>query len=224
MQSFGNKFYATFLLDNRYTYFLTGLKNTLLLTFASFLLGAAFGVLLCAAQRSANAALRKIAQVVSYILVEIPTLVMLMVFVYIIFGHSALPVVVIVAIGLTLKAGAYLSAIFRAALDTVNPGELEAARTLGMSRWRAFRYVELPQAARAALPLCKNQFISTMQETSVVGYLAIMDLTRASSVVSSRTMDSLFGLMAVTAAYFIIGAVAKTLMGALVRKGGGVAA
>ena len=76
----------------------------------------------------------------------------------------------------------------------------------------------------AALPLCKNQFVYTMQETSVVGYLAVMDLTRASSVVSSRTMDALFGLLAVTAIYFIIGAVVKRLMGLLVtRKGGALA-
>ena len=184
----------------------------------------AFGVLLCAAGRSANPVLRRIARVLSYILVEIPTLVLLMVFVYIIFGSSVLPVMVIVVVGLTLKAGAYLSAIFSTALDTVSGGELEAARTLGMSRWQAFRYVALPQAAAAALPLCKNQFVYTMQETSVVGYLAVMDLTRASSVVSSRTMDALFGLLAVTAIYFIIGAVVKRLMGLLVtRKGGALA-
>ena len=218
------KFYLTFIEQDRYLFFLEGLKSTLILTFASFLLGVAFGVLLCAAGRSANPVLRRIAQVLSYILVEIPTLVLLMVFVYIIFGSSVLPVMVIVVVGLTLKAGAYLSAIFSTALDTVSGGELEAARTLGMSRWQAFRYVALPQAAAAALPLCKNQFVYTMQETSVVGYLAVMDLTRASSVASSRTMDALFGLLAVTAIYFIIGAVVKRLMGLLVtRKGGALA-
>ena len=222
MNRLRNLFYATFILDNRYVFFLDGLKNTLLLTFVSFLLGAAFGVLLCAAGRSGNATLRKLSKILSYILVEIPTMVLLMIFVYILFGKSSLPVLVIVAAGLTLKAGAYLSAIFRAALDTVDPGELEAARTLGMSSWKAFRYVALPQAAAAALPLCKNQFVNTMQETSVVGYLAVMDLTRASSVVSTRTMNSLFGLLFVTVAYFVIGALVKALMGVVTRKGGGL--
>ena len=218
------KIYATFILENRYKFFLDGLKSTLLLTFATFLLGIVFGVALCAAGRSSRAAARRVSQVLCYILVEIPTLVMLMVFVYVIFGKSSLPVMLIVILALTLKTGAYMSTIFRSALETVDPGELEAARTLGMSRWMAFRYVSLPQAARAALPLCKNQFVSTMQETSVVGYLAIMDLTRASSVVSSRTMDALFGLLAVTVTYFVIGAVVKALMGALVKKRGGLAA
>ena len=218
------KFYATFIEDNRYLFFLVGLKNTLILTFVSFLLGLAFGVLLCAAGRSSNRMLRRISQVLSYILVEIPTMVLLMVFVYIIFGSSALSVMIIVAIGLTLKAGAYLAAIFSTALDTVAVGEREAARTLGMSSWQAFRYVVLPQAAATALPLCRNQFVYSMQETSVVGYLAVMDLTRASTVVSSRTMDAFFGLIAITAIYFIIGALVKTLMGFLVHRKGGAAA
>ena len=95
------KFYLTFIEQDRYLFFLEGLKSTLILTFASFLLGVAFGVLLCAAGRSANPVLRRIAQVLSYILVEIPTLVLLMVFVYIIFGSSVLPVMVIVVVGLT---------------------------------------------------------------------------------------------------------------------------
>ena len=218
----GNLWYkinSTFIIQDRYLFFLEGLKTTLLLTFVSFLMGVLFGVLLCAAGRSSKPAIRKIAQVVSYILVEIPTLVMLMVFVYVIFGSSSLPVLVIVLVALTIRAGAFLSTIFSTALDTVDPGEVDAARTLGMSSWKAFRYVTLPQAAAAALPLCKNQFVYTMQETSVVGYLAIMDLTRASSVVSSRTMDAIFSLLVVTATYLVIGAVVKSVMGALVKKG-----
>ncbi len=67
----------------------------------------------------------------------------------------------------------------------------------------------LPQAVETALPLYKNQFIFTMQETSIVGYLAIIDLTRASSIVSSRTMDAFFGLISVTIIYFVIGFTAK---------------
>lgn len=218
----GNLWYkinSTFIIQDRYLFFLEGLKTTLLLTFVSFLMGVLFGVLLCAAGRSSKPAIRKIAQVVSYILVEIPTLVMLMIFAYVIFGSSSLPVLVIVLVALTMKTGAFLSAIFSTALDTVDPGEVDAARTLGMSAWKAFRYVTLPQAAAAALPLCKNQFVYAMQETSVVGYLAIMDLTRASSVVSSRTMDAIFSLLVVTATYLVIGAVVKSVMGALVKKG-----
>jgi His/Glu/Gln/Arg/opine family amino acid ABC transporter permease subunit len=213
-------FYSTFIIEDRYMFFLRGLGSTLLLTFASFILGIVFAVLLCAAQRSDNPALRNFANAISRFLVEIPTVVLLMVFVYVIFGSSALPLMLIVIVGLTLKAGAYLAAIFNSALDTVNPGEIEAARTLGMSRFEAFRYVSLPQAAAAALPLCQNQFIATMQESSVVGYLAVMDMTRAASIVASRTMNALFGLIVVSVAYLLIGAIVKALMAKLIKKRG----
>ena len=147
-----------------------------------------------------------------------------MVMVYIIFGASAAPVLLIVIVGLTMKTGAFLAEIFRSALSSVSDGETEAALTLGMNRWQTFRYIVLPQGMRAAMPLVKNQFVYTMQETSIVGYLAIMDLTRAYSVVSARTMDAIIGLIAVTLIYFIIGSAIKALMGLLTREKRGAAA
>lgn len=74
-----------------------------------------------------------------------------------------------------------------------------------MTRFQAFWYIILPQTVKTALPVYKNQFISCLQETSVVGYLAILDLTRASDIVSSRTFDAMFALLAVTLVYLIIG-------------------
>lgn len=218
MESLRYKLYTTFVQDEHYLFFLEGLKTTLLLTFASFLLGTACGVLLCAAVRSRNALVRRIATIIRTLFMEIPTMVLLMIMVYIIFGSSSLPVLIIVAVGLTFKASSYLSEIFDSSLSTVSEGEIEAARTLGMSRWQAFRYVALPQTVAAALPLYKNQFVATMQETSVVGYLAVVDLTRASSIVSSRTLDAFFGLISITIAYFVIGAVVKLLFKLLLER------
>ncbi len=226
MQALWENVYVNFIFQDRYLFFLEGLRATLLLTFASFLLGTAFGVLLCAAARSKNAAFRKGAQLLRALFMEMPTMVLLMMLVYVIFGRSALPVIWVVIVGLTLKAGSYLSEIFDTALNTVAEGELEAARTLGMSRWQAFRYIALPQTVAAALPLYQNQFVATLQETSVVGYLAIVDLTRAASIVASRSMDAFFGLIAVTILYFIIGALVKLFFRALraSRKKGGYTA
>ena len=218
--------YNTFALESRYLYFLNGLGVTLLLTFSSFLLGTALGVVLCAGIRSGNAAVRRAAGILKSFFVQIPTMVLLMIMVYVIFGRSALPILVIVIVGLTLKAASYLAEIFDAALATVQPGEIEAARTLGMTRWQAFRYVALPQTVAAALPLYQNQFVATMQETSVVGYLAVIDLTRASSIVSSRTLDAFIGLLTITLIYFLIGTVVKGLFRVLTRRmpGGGESA
>ena len=209
LQVLWQKIYETFILQDRYLFFLDGLKTTLLLTFASFLLGTAVGVLLCAASRSRHQLIKRCAMLLRALFIEMPTMVLLMILVYIIFGRSALPIIWVVIVGL--------------ALNTVAAGEIEAARTLGMSGWQAFRYVALPQTVTSALPLYKNQFIASMQETSVVGYLAIVDLTRASSIISSRTLDAFFGIISVTILYFLIGGAVKLLfrlLSAQVKKGG----
>lgn len=218
MTELWNKIYVTLIVEDRYLFFLEGLKTTLILTVASFLLGVLLGVLFCAGKRSRFGGVRGLCRLLVGFFLEMPTLVLLMVLVYVVFGSAAVPVLWVVILGLTFKSGAYLSQIFQTALETVASGEVEAARTLGMTRWQAFRYVALPQTIATALPLVQNQFISTMQETSVVGYLALMDLTRAASVVSSRTLDSLFGLILVAAAYFLIGLAAKGLFRLLRRR------
>lgn len=215
IQDIIKKIYLTFIVDDRYLFFVEGLKNTMILTLASFIFGTLFGIILCAMRRSKNTFFQKIVRIITSIFVEMPTMVLLMILVYIVFGRTALPVLWIMIIGLTLKTGSYLSEIFNSALSTVSDGEIEAARTLGMNRYQAFFYVVLPQAINAALPLYINQFIVSMQETSVVGYLAIVDLTRAASIISSRTMDAFFGIIFVTIVYFIIGYFAKLLLNIL---------
>ena len=213
-----NRIYATFIFEDRYMFFLEGLGNTLLLTVASFVLGTVFGVILCAMRRSSRKFVNQIAKGVTMLFVETPTMVLLMIMVYIVFGKSIIPVLPVVALGLSLKVGAYLAEIFSTALSTVTEGEIEAARTLGMNGWKAFRYVTLPQTVQRALPLYMNEFIVTLQETSVVGYLAIIDLTRASTIVASRTMDSFFGIIAVTTIYFGIGFIAKRIFKVFMKK------
>ena len=215
------KIYETFIEQDRYLFFLDGLKVTLLLTLFSFIIGTLAGILFCAGSRSSHAWIRKATKLIMSLFTEIPTMMLLMIFVYIIFGRSALPVIWVVAIGLMFKAGAYLAEIFNSSLDTVQQGEIEAARTLGMSSWQAFRYVALPQTVTAAMPLYKNQFILSMQETSVVGYLAVVDLTRAASIVQSRTLDAFFGLITVTLIYFLIGAFFKSLFNLAAKQIGG---
>jgi ABC-type amino acid transport system permease subunit len=87
-----------------------------------------------------------------------------------------------------------------------------------MNKWQAFYYVVLPQTVERAMPLYINQFISTMQETSVVGYLAIVDLTKAASIVSSRTMDAFFGVISITIIYFLIGLIVKAIVKAIKNR------
>lgn len=211
-------FYMTFVFDNRYLYFVKGLETTMILTLGSFLFGILLACGLCALKRSKNKIVRHVVNAVCSFFVQIPSMVLLMIFVYVLFGSSGLNVIITVVIALAIKAAAFLSEIFYTAIESVSVGEVEAARTLGMSKRKTFFHVVFPQALTAALPLFKNQFVSTLQETSIVGYLAIMDLTRAANIVTSRTLDALFGLICVSVIYLIIGYVGRFLLGLLGRR------
>ena len=200
-----NLIYATFILENRWRFFLEGLQMTILLTVTSFVFGSLLGAGFCAMKMSKRPGIRKIANAVISFLVQLPTLVILMLFVYLIFGSVPISAVIIVIFGLTLKAGSYLADIFYTAITAVNKGEVEAAYTLGFNKIQTFFYVIFPQALNMGLPVYKNQFIITMQETSIVGYLAIMDLTRASDIITSRTLNALFGLLVISILYLLLG-------------------
>ena len=109
------KIEATLIYQKRYLFFLKGLENTLILTLLSFLFAVLIGLLLCSSKRSPRTAISRAAGIISYALVEIPTLVLLMVFAYIVFAGSDIPIIMIAIIALALKEGAYLSAIFQTA-------------------------------------------------------------------------------------------------------------
>lgn len=217
-ENLAGRFYLTFIHENRWQFFLDGLWMTLLLTAASFILGTLLGALFCWMMLSRCKIVRLAARGITALFVQLPTMVMLMISVYIIFSNVPLSVVVIVIIGLTLKAASYMAEIFYSAVTAVNRGELEAASTLGMTRLQSFRYITLPQAITTALPIYKNQFIITLQETSVVGYLAIMDLTRASDIVTARTLDAMFGLISAALMYLVIGWIGNALLSLLGRE------
>ena len=168
--------YVTFIYESRWRFFVDGFWMTLLLTFSSFILGTLIGILFCKLKMSGVRWVRWVTKVFTSLLIQIPTLVLLMLFVYIIFGSISLPVVISVIIGLTLKTGCYMADIFGTAVETVAPGEAEAARTLGMTRFQSLWYIILPQTVKTALPVYKNQFISCLQETSVVGYRVCANL------------------------------------------------
>jgi His/Glu/Gln/Arg/opine family amino acid ABC transporter permease subunit len=218
MEDLLNRIYLSFIFQERWKFFAEGLGITLLLTVASFIIGSLLGAAFCALKTSRHGIVRKVTNAFISFLVQLPTLVLLMLFVYIVFGETSLSVTVVVMFGLTLKAGAYISDIFYTAVTAVNSGEVEAAHTLGLSRVQVFRYITLPQAISTALPVYKNQFVITLQETSVVGYLAVMDLTRASEVVTSRTYDALFGLIFVSVLYLLVGYLGNMLLNLLGKK------
>lgn len=207
--------YLNFIYEDRYKFLVEGFLMTLGLTLATFILGTLLGALLCRLMFSRKRGLAVATEKIKTLFIRLPSLVLLIIFAYVIFGKTSMSSVVICIIALGIKAAAYISDIMYSAVNTVDKGEIEAARTLGMSKFKAFRLVTLPQAVTSALPVYKNQLVITMQETSLVGFLAVMDLTRASSVISSRTMNPFLSVAISAVTYILIGWLANLAFGRL---------
>jgi len=218
MSVIADKFYLTFVYENRWQFFLDGFLMTLLLTFAAFLGGTIIGAIFCGLRLQPNKVIQNAVKWFVNLMIQLPTLVLLMVFVYLIFASSGLSVVLIVIFGLVVKCGAYLSEIFYTAVVGVNGAQAEAGRALGMTKLQAFLHITFPQVLTSAIPLYKNQFVITLQETSLVGTLAVLDITKASNIITSRTLDAFFGLIFISIVYLLIGLVCTRLIGLLNNK------
>ena len=108
----------------------------------------------------------------------------------------------VVALG--MNSGAYLCEIIRAGIQSIDQGQTEAARSLGLSQTMNLRYIILPQAIKNILPALGNEMITLVKETSIVGYVAIADLTKASDFIISRTYETFLPLIAIALIYYII--------------------
>jgi polar amino acid transport system permease protein/polar amino acid transport system substrate-binding protein len=178
----------------------------------SFVAGTLLGMAFCAGKGSRNRVVRTVYRLFTQLMVKLPPLVLLMIFAYLIFVNSSLTPVAIAVVTFTLKCASHLAEMFRTAVDSVSPGEVEAARTLGYSRRQAFFRVVFPQALHQVMPLYKTQFVLTMQDTSVVSLLAIEDMSRAVTVISSRTMDPVVALVITSIVYLLLGFIANRML------------
>jgi polar amino acid transport system substrate-binding protein len=133
-----------------------------------------------------------------------PVLVLLMLIFYVVFASIDISPALVAVIAFGMNFGAYVSEIFRSGIEGIDPGQSEAGIAMGFSRVQAFLYVVLPQTVRRILPVYKGEFISLVKMTSIVGYIAVQDLTKASDIVRSRTFDAFFPLIMVAILYFAI--------------------
>jgi len=212
------KLYAALVLDERWKFFVEGFITTLFLTISCFVLGSIIACLICYLRKSTKGLLHKTIELINKFFVQIPSLVLLMFFMYVVFQDISTSTVIICLIGLVLKNASYLSDIFISALDTVNQGEIEAARALGMTRFQAFLNVTFPQAAVNIKDLYANEFVTCLQQTSIVGSLAVTELSKASEIVTGRTLEAIVPLSIIAFAYILIGYVGKKIIYAINKE------
>lgn len=211
-------FTRTFIVENRWKLVLNGLGVTILISLCSFIIGSLWGGVICAGLRSSKKIANIPAKVYVRLLQGTPIVVLLMILYYIIFKSFDISAIIVAVIGFALNLGAYTSEIFRTAIDSVDKGQIEAASAIGFSKFKVFSKIIFPQAARNALPVYKGEFISLVKSTSIVGYIAIQDLTKASDIIRSRTYEAFFPLIATAIIYFVVTYIFIVLLNMLEKK------
>jgi polar amino acid transport system substrate-binding protein len=202
--SVAESFEKTFIRENRWQLFLAGIGTTLLITVLSILLGTALGFSAFLFCRKGNAVANGLTHVLIRFVTGLPTVVLLMVLYYIIFGGISISGTIVSVICFTLVFGSSVYAMVKAGVSTVDKGQTEAACSLGFTERKAFFDVVLPQALPYIMPLYREQIAALVKATSVVGYVAVQDLTKIGDIVRSRTFEAFFPLLAVAAVYFIL--------------------
>ncbi len=210
--SFAESFRRTFLVEGRYKLVLQGIRVTLLISALSAVFGTLLGFGVCTLRRAKSAWLYVPAKVFIRSVQGTPIVVLLMILYYIVFGSVDVNAVLVAVVGFSINFAAYVSEMMRAGIDAVDKGQLEAAVALGFNKVRVFAKITLPQAVRHELPVFKGEFISMLKMTSVVGYIAIQDLTKMSDIIRSRTYEAFFPLIATALIYFAIAYVVTALL------------
>ena len=202
--SFKTSFERTFITEDRYKLILRGLGVTIIISVLAAVLGTLMGFGVCMARRSKTLWAVIPAKAFIGALRGTPIVVILMILYYIVFASVNINPILIAIVGFALNFAAYVSEMMRSGIEAVDKGQLEAASALGFSRFQTFRKITFPQAARYVIPVYKGEFISMLKMTSVVGYIAIQDLTKMSDIIRSRTYDAFFPLLTTAAIYFIL--------------------
>lgn len=197
-------FHNNIIKEQRYLLIAGGLKITAVISVFSVLLGTLLGALICLARMSKNRILGAAARVYISILRGVPLLVLLMLIFYVVFASVNINPVTVAVIAFGMNFAAYVSEMFRAAIESIDKGQKEAGIAAGFTACQTFFYIIMPQAARRVLPVYKGEFISLVKMTSVVGYIAVQDLTKAGDIIRSRTFDAFFPLVMVALLYFVI--------------------
>ena len=238
MQAWFADFKADFKLNfidaGRWRWIVKGLGNTLRITFFSLLIGIALGIVVAAIRSTYDknkemmakhkgvgyyifSFINAICQVYLTVIRGTPVVVQLLIMYFIIFASSRNDVL-IATIAFGLNSGAYVAEILRGGIMSVDNGQFEAGRSLGFNYVQTMIYIVIPQVFKSVLPTLCNEFIVLLKETSIAGYVGVMDLTKAGDLIRGRTFSAMMPLIAVALIYLVLVVVLTFLVGRLERR------
>ncbi|MBQ6348016.1 MAG: transporter substrate-binding domain-containing protein [Clostridia bacterium] len=204
LDSIGDSFVKTFIRENRYKLFISGVLTTLQITLLSILFGTLLGFALFMLCRNGNPIANGITRFCMWLVQGMPMVVLLMVLYYVIFGTVSISGILVAVIGFTFTFGSSVFGLLKMGVGAVDVGQYEAAWALGYSDRRTFFKIILPQALPHVLPAYRGGIVSLIKATAIVGYIAVQDLTKMGDIVRSRTYEAFFPLIAVTIIYFLL--------------------
>lgn len=211
-------FEKNFIREDRWKLILDGIGTTCLITVLSTLFGSLLAFLICMFRRTGSKLANAISNIYVKLLQGTPIVVLLMILYYVILGKSGLEAVWVAIIGFTLNFGAYASEIMRSGIESIDGGQREAALALGYNENQAFFRFIFPQAAVRFLPVYNGEIVSLLKSTSIVGYIAIQDLTKMSDIIRSRTYEAFFPLIATAIIYFILAWIISLILKFILKK------
>ena len=213
-------FYRNILEEDRYVMIWEGLKVSALIAFLSSLFGTLLGGVVCWMRMSTFSLLRRLAGFYISLMRGTPVLVLLMIMFYVVFAGTSITAVTVSVITFGMNFGAYVSEMFRSAIENVDKGQTEAGIALGFTPVKTFFYIVMPQAFKQVLPVYKGELVSLVKMTSIVGYIAVQDLTKVGDIIRSRTFDAFFPLIMIAILYFILSWIFATVLDLIGKKVG----
>ncbi len=220
--SFFEKFYQIFIEKGYYTLMLEGFKNTIVITLGALVIGLVIGTIIAVIKYFGEDSKKMrplvwLCDLYTTVVRGIPVVVLLLIFFFVIFAKSSNGMA-IATLTFGISSGAYMAELIRSGLNAVNAGQMEAGRSLGLSKLQTMRKIILPQAIRYILPAIGNELIALLKETSVAGYVAEVDLTRAGNLVRNNTYNAVVPLVLVAAVYLLLVVLLTRLLKVIERR------
>ena len=222
MNAWLEKLYDTFIVDENYMLLLEGFGNTLLITLCALMIGVVIGGIIAIMKYYAEGnrklkVVNWICDIYTTVIRGVPVTVLLMIFYFIIIVSDTDGITTaIIAFG--INSGAYMAELIRGGINAVDKGQMEAARSLGLSKGQAMAKIILPQAVKNILPAIGNECIALLKETSVAGYVTVVDLTRAANLIRTNTNDAVNPLIVLALIYLVVVVGMTRLLSILERR------
>ena len=225
--SLGEKFYNTFIEKERWQYLPKGILNTVLITVFSGLIGILIGAMVANVRVSYERNDKKSVGIrvwntifKAYITVfrGTPMVVQLLIMYYVVFAQTAVNPLIAAILAFGLNSGAYLSEAIRSGIMAIDIGQFEAGRSLGFTYRQTVQYIIMPQAIKVSLPAIFNEYIALLKESSIVGYIGLMDLTKAGDIIRSNTYEAFLPLISVALVYLVLVMIMTSFVTRLERR------